>query len=451
MQLRDHDLDLLSRRDLLRIVLPVALLLGFVVFASFHYLDPAPPRRIVLASGAEFGMYHLHAQRYREILARDGIVVTERLTGGAAENLALLRDPKSGVDVAFMQGGIATADDHDRLVMLATLYYEPLWVFYRDPATLTQLNALAGRRIAVGVPGSGTLAFVAPILAANGLDDGKAELVPTGGTEALAELRSGRLDAVMFVGGASTPLIQEALRDRSLKLMSFSRAEAYARRFPHVSRLTLPAGAIDFERNIPERDVAMFGTKAMLVAREGLHPALVSLLVDAAREIHGGQGYFENAGEFPGTVQVDIPVSPHADQHRRFGPSFIHRYLPFWVATVVERTVILIVPLLVVLIPLLNFLPQFLRWRVRSRIYRWYGELALLERDVRTRPGVPPVEQWRRDVDRIEEAAAQIRAPASFASEAYTLREHVGIVRRAIEERARRAAAGESHPGATAA
>ncbi len=437
MKLRDNDLDQLSRRDRLRILLPIALLLAVVIFASFHYLQPAPPRHIVLASGAEFGMYHRFAQRYRSILGRDGVSVEERMTSGAAENLELLRDPHSRVDVALLQGGIARAADTDKLVMLATLYYEPLLDLLSRSRPLTQLNELVGKRLAVGSPGSGTLAFVLPLLDANEMTGEKTALVRIGGAEALEALREGRVDAAFFVGGAGTPLIQDALRDGDLKLMSLLRADAYARRFPYIARLTLPPGTIDLGRNIPDGEVEMIGTKAMLVAREDLHPALVTLLLDAAREIHGGQGYFESAGEFPGTTQVDLPVSTDADRHRRSGPSLLRRYLPFWVATVVERTIIVVVPLLVVLIPLMNFLPQFLRYRVRSRIFRWYGELALLERDIRTRSADPPLDKWRRDLDRIEQAATQIRAPASYGSEAYTLREHIGIVRRAVEARAR--------------
>jgi TRAP transporter TAXI family solute receptor len=435
MKFRNRDLDAQSRRDLWRAVLTMALVVGAIVAASVHFLEPAPPRHVVLASGAEFGMYHRHAARYKDILARDGVTIEERLTSGAGENLELLRDPNAHVDVAFTQGGIATPADDERIMMLATLYYEPLWVFHRAKSGLPQINDLAGERIAVGTAGSGTHAFVTAVLEANGITNTNARLVTIGGDEALAALRADQLDGALFVGGAGTPLIQEALREPAIALMSFERAEAYARRFPYVTRLTLPAGTIDLARNIPDHDISMIGTKAMLVARADLHPALINLLLDAAREIHGGQGYFEAAGEFPGTTQVDLPVSIDADRHRRFGPSLLHRYLPFWVATVVERTIILVVPLLVVLIPLVNYLPQFLRWRVRSRIYRWYGELALLERDIRTRSGTPPIDQWRRDLDRIEQAAAQIRAPASYGSEAYTLREHIGIVRRAVEAR----------------
>ena len=436
MKFRHHDLDAQSRRDLWRAILTVVVVVAAIVGISVHFLQPAPPRQIVFASGAEYGLYHRLALRYRDILARDGVRVVERMTSGAVENLDLLRDPKSGVDVALTQGGVATPVDDERIVMLATLYYEPLWVFHRTATKIDQLNDIMGKRLAVGTAGSGTRAFALAMLQANGITGANAKVQTIGGDDALKALRAGDVDVAFFVGGAGTPLIEQMLRDPALELAPFIRAEAYARRFPYVSRLTLPTGTIDLALNIPDHDVPIIGTKAMLVAREDLHPALVNLLFDAAREIHGGQSYFEAAGEFPGTTQVDLPVSSVADRHKRFGPSLLYRYLPFWVATVVERTVILVVPLLVLLVPLMNFLPQFLRWRVRSRIYRYYGELALLERDIRTHAGPLPLDKWRRDLDRIEEAAALTRAPPSYGSEAYTLREHIGIVRRAVEVRA---------------
>src|SRR5258707_2023435 len=141
----------------------------------------------------------------------------------------------------------------------------------------------------------------------------------------------------------------------------------------------------------------------MLAARDGLHPALIELKVKAAYEIHGGQGLFEEAGEFPGTTRVDLRISTDADRHKRFGPSILYRYLPFWLATLAERAIIILVPLAAVLLPLFHYLPQLLRWRVRSRVYRWYGELALLERDVAERTGALPTAKWLADLERSEE------------------------------------------------
>ena len=438
--MRSDDFALLSRRDRVRLAVFAVILIALGIWASVALLQPAPPRRIVLASGAESGAYHRYARQYIEILGREGVVVEERMTNGAVDNLQLLLDPASGVDVAFLQGGLASSPAADGLVMLASLYYEPLWIFYRDAATLSQINQLDGKRMAIGVPGSGTRALVEQILKANGLltdsgvTRGNTAVVAIGGNDALRALKAGDVDAALFVGGSQTPLIQAALRDPGLKLMSISRAAAYPRKFPYVTRLTLPAGTIDFAINVPDRDVEMIATKAMLAARDGIHPALVNLLLDAARDIHGGQGYFEAAGEFPGTAPVDLRVSPYADEHKRFGRSFLYRYLPFWIATFVERAIIVLVPLVVILVPVVSYLPGFMRWRVRSRVYRWYGELALLERDVATRKHDLPIEKWLQDLDRIKLAVENLslRTPTMFASEAYTLREHIALVRRAV-------------------
>jgi len=390
------------------------------------------PRRIVLASGPKDGMYHQHAQRYKAILARDGVTVEERLTRGADENEQLLRDPSSGVDVAFVHGGVVRPAEQGNLVMLAAVYYEPLWIFYRDADTLTQLDELRFRRVAIGVPGSGGRAFVEPLLEANGINGRNTELISLGNLEALRALQSGRVGAALLMGPVSLPAIWQALHDQDLKVMDLARADAYPRRFPVITRLSLPSGTVDFEQHIPAEAVRMIGTKAMLVSRDGLSPPIVNLLLDAAREVHGAQGYFEANGEFPNTTQVDLPVSVDADRHHRFGPTILQSYLPFFVAAYVERLIVLLVPLLILVVPLRNLLPRLLSWRVRLHIYRRYVELALLERDLASRTGVLPVAQWLAELDRITHKAEQIRTPARVASEAYTLREHIALVRRAV-------------------
>jgi TRAP transporter TAXI family solute receptor len=422
-----------GRGSLVRGTALVAVLVLLAAFGAWM-LQASIPRRIVVATGVPDSLYRIHFQRYKEILARDGVTLEERATGGSGENARLIADPGSGVEVAFMQGGVIK--DAGNVVMLAALYYEPLWVFYRGPADVTQLDALRGRRIAVGGPEEGVHAFVAPLLEANGVTSSDSQFAAIGNLDAIDALRSGRVDAAMLVGGAGSPAIAEALRDTGLKLMDFRRAEAYQRRFDHITKLVLPAGTVDLARDIPAADVTLISTEAMLVARDGLPPAIIALLHEAAREIHSDQGYFEKPREFPNTDPVDLPVSTYADRHHRFGPSLLHRYLPFFFATFVERLVILLVPLLVIIVPLMNLLPQLLRWRARSRVYRWYGELALLERDIDSRTGDLPIEQWLAKLDRIEAAAARVRTPASYAAEAYTLREHIALVRRNVLARA---------------
>ena len=430
-----------ARRDRNRLAAFAIILLAAAALGVW-YLQSTIPRRIILASGVKDASYHIDAQRYAELLAREGVTVVERMTGGAGDNVALILDPKSGVDVAFMEGGVVPEAQRDKIVMLASIRYEPVWVFYRGDETLTRLDELRYTRLAVGRPGNGGRLIVEPLLQANNVTSSNTTLLPLGGVEALRALQSGNVDVAIFVGATTSPIIWQALHDDTLKLMSLADADAYARRFSYLTPLKLPSGTIDLGyRRIPPQPVALVATKTMLVARENLPSPLVDLLLDAAHELHSTQGYFEAAREFPSTSPVDLPVSVDADRHLRFGPSLLHRYLPFWVATLAERLVVVVLPLLVIFVPVINFLPQVMRWRVRSRIFRWYGELKLLERDVAGRTGTLPIERWLADLDRIERGAEHIKTPARFASESYTLREHIGLVRRMVTDRAAGASA----------
>jgi TRAP-type uncharacterized transport system substrate-binding protein len=429
---------LLSPRGRLSLAVIIFILLVPTIWAIAYFLKSAPPRHIVLASGLEDGLLHQHAKRYIEILARSGVTVEERITNGPGDNLRLLQDPHSGVDIGFTQGGIAKFPEANNVRMIASLYYVPMWIFYRSTITLNHVNELRNHPVAIGVSGSGARSLGEHVFALNGLTSANVAMLPLSNDAALRALQSGEVDAAIFVDGAENHAVWTALHDPTLKLLSYSKVDAYHRRLSFVTKLTLPPGVIDLAKNIPEEEVALIGTKEMLAARDSLHPALAHLLVDAAREIHGKQGLFEEAGEFPGTTQVDLRVSTDADQHKRFGRSFLYQYFPFWVATLAERAIIILIPLAAVLFPLFHYLPQLLRWRVRSRVYRWYGELALLERDVTAHTGTLgtlPTEKWLADLERIERAVARIHTPAGFASEAYTLREHIGLVRRAIMAR----------------
>lgn len=415
-------LALLTHRSRLVVSMIILALVGGGIWAAGHFLQPPPPHHLVLASGLEDGLFHRYAKRYADILARSGVTVEERLTAGAGQNLRLLEDSRSGVDIAFTQGGIATFPEANDIVMLSNLYYLPMWIFYRDTDAFNHVNELRGHRVAVGAEGSGTRSLVESVFGLNHLTTENTRLLPLGNDAALRALNSNEVDAAVFVDGAQNQAVWAALHDPHLRLMSYGHANAYPRLLPYIRKLSLPSGAIDMAHNIPETEVALIGTKAMLASRDGLHPALIALLVDAAHEIHGGQGLFEEAGEFPGTTRVDLRPSTDADQHKRFGPNLLNRYLPFWLATLAERAIIILVPLAAVVLPFFHYLPQLIRWRVRSRVYRWYGELSLLERDVAERTGALPTEKWLGDLERIERAVARLHMPSGYASEAYASR-----------------------------
>jgi TRAP-type uncharacterized transport system substrate-binding protein len=434
----------LARRDIWRMGALIALAAIVCLWVSFQFLEPIPPRQIVIASGPESSLHHRHALQYRAALAREGVTLVERMTEGAGENLRLLGDPSSGVDIGFVQGGQADTPEAKGVVMLASLYYQPLWVFVRRGEGVDTLTALAGRRISTGMPGSGSRALGEPLLATSGVTADNAKLLPVPTDRVQGALTAREIDAALMVGGVRTSAIQAALADPALELVSLGHADAFAQRYPYLTRRALHAGAVAFVPLLPAKDIALVSTEAMLAARHDIHPAIVNLLLEIIRDHHDDQGFFESPGEFPNVEQVDLPVSPDAVRHRRFGPSLLYRYLPFWVATFVERFIVVVLPLLVVVVPLVNYLPQLLRWRVRSRIYRWYGELTLLERDVRSRTGTPPIERWLSDLERIQRAAERVTTPASLASEAYTLREHIDLVHRAVMAKAAASAAPRS-------
>lgn len=419
------------RRGVLMLV--AALVIALV---GAWFLEGTVPRHVVMASGTEFGVNHLYAQRYGQILARDGITLEERLTAGGAENLRLLLERDSGVDVAIIPGGITRAKEDRRIRMLAALHYEPLWIFYRSDVTFTQLSDLRGKRIAVGAPDSSVRAFADPLLAANDISEANTTLDPQVHHDAVSALRDGKVDALLLLGPIDAGPVWTALYEPTFKLMNVAGAEAYRRRFPYLTKLTMPPGSIDFARRIPADEVQLIGTKAMLVAREDLAFPLVQLLLDAAREIHAVQGFFEEPAEFPNTMPVDVAVSMDAMRHLRFGPKMLQRYMPLVAASYVERVFILLVPLVVVLIPLLEFSWQVFRAFIMRRIHRLYGGLALLEREVDTATDTSSSAHWFETLDRIERSAGSMKIPDIFANEAYMLREHIKFVRREVVAKA---------------
>lgn len=428
-RLRDY-----TFRELATVVLPVVAAVAVAFWFTFKFVQPAPPRVVVMSTGGEGGAYHQHALRYQAILARDGVKLELRPSSGAVENVARLRDPESGVSLAFVQGGVARAADPPLLETLGSMYYEPVWVFYRGARRLDRINELAGKRIAVGPEGSGTRRLALAILEASGLEAGRnVTLVDSIGPAAADALIGGAVDVVFIVTGPGAPVVRRLVQTDGIRLLSFSRASAYVARLPFLHQLTLPRGALDLVRDLPSADISLVAPTANLVANESLHPAIAYLVLQAAREVHSGPGPFHRAGEFPSPTDADFPLAGEAERFYKSGPPFLQRYLPFWAATLIDRMIVLLVPLFAVAVPLFRILPGLYAWKVRRKIYRWYGELKFLEEEVRNRPpGDDPTDELAR-LATIEAEVSDIRVPLGFAHEAYTLRMHIRLVRELLK------------------
>jgi len=430
-------LKLLSWRDIVFVALPSLLLAIGAFWLAAQFIKPAPPDRLIIGTGGEGGAYQRFAARYKDVLTRYGITLVEKPSAGSTENLARLRNPEFEVDAAFIQGGTARPAEEDALVSLGDFYHEPLWVFYRETVLrgADRILDLKGKRVAVGGAGSGTNYLAMELLAANGIEAKNTTLIEEGGLGLVDRLQKNEIDAVFVVGPTQSALVWTLLYTPGVHLMSLIHAEAYTRRFPYLARLVLPRGAIDLTRDIPPHDTQLVSPMAMLLVRDDTHPALIDLLMQAASEVHGEPGVFQKPGEFPRAGHSEFPLSKEAERYYKSGRPFLQRYLPFWAATLIDRMVVMLVPLLAVLIPLFKFAPQIYGWRVRSRIYRRYGELKFLENEINEEPGRHSRAEWIEKLDRIEADASRIRTPLTFSDMLYTLRGHIDLVRDMILRR----------------
>jgi TRAP transporter TAXI family solute receptor len=419
-------------REILLIALPlIALVIGAFVLA-YQFVEPAPPRRLTMTTGSAQGAYNTFGERYAKILARSGITLDIKTSAGSIENLGRLMDPKADVQVAFMQGGIADAKTNPGLESLGRVFVEPLWIFHRADLKIERVGELAGLRVAVGAEGSGTRVLAMKLLEANKVSAANATLLGPSGGDAAKQLIAGEIDAAFFTLAAASELAQKLLRAPSVKLLSLKQAEAYTRLYPFLSRIVLPAGVVDLAGNIPAEDVALVAPVASLVARADVHPALIALLVEAAKEVHSEAGLFQRPNEFPQAVEAELPLNDDAARFHKSGPPFLQRYLPFWLATFVDRMAIMMIPIATILLPLMKIVPMIYQWRIRRRIMFWYDRLKKLEASVRADRSASALVAHREEIARIEDAVGVIPVPLMYSDQFYSLRAAVDLVRQRI-------------------
>jgi len=429
--------SLLSLRDLFATAWWIFLIVGIGFVVAYQFVEPAPPKHIVITTGSESGAYYQFANRYAAILAKNGITLEVKTSAGSLENIERLKNDEA--QIGFVQGGVVPpkedpdAEDDSGLLSLGSLFYEPVWVFYRGEKKLDRLTELRGKRIAIGQEGSGVRQLAQQLLVANEIPLGR-NLVPVAGLKAAEELQQGRIDAAFIIAAESAPVVQVLLRSPGVRLMSFAQANAYQRRFPFLTRLTLPQGVADLVRDYPPEDIKVLAPTANLIIRDDLHPALQTLLLQALSDVHGKSGFFQDAGEFPSYKDQMLPLSPDAARYFKSGSPFLQRYLPFWLAVLIDRLIVLLVPIIALLIPLLKIAPAIYTWRVRSKIFRIYGELKFLEEDIKQHSDIERASEYRLRLDTLEDEASQLHVPLGFTDLVYTLREHVNLVRQALHK-----------------
>ena len=392
---------------LLSVVIGLSLLIGIL-----YLLFQPTPHKMVMSVGNNRGIYRAIAVQYAAALAKKGITLELRSSSGGVENYQRLKDPSSRYDVALIQSGIGDARDAPHIELLASVSYEPLWLFYRSDLSIDKTSQLIGKRIAVGVPGSGLYRLTLSLLAASNTTATNSQLIELSPQDAAKSLRDKTVDAAFFIGEPDTPQIDAMLRSEA-KLMNFSQADAIVHKFPALSKVVFPRGAISLADDLPPEPITLLSTTALLLVKDSLHPALAYALLDSAFEVHGKPGFFSSRGEFPNQRNEDFTVSEEARNYFKSGRPFLQNYLPFWLANLIEQQGVLLVPLFATLFALLRAIPYAIDHRTRSRLAHWYGSIRQLDDDMRSAsyPSLPQLLRWQHELDAIDTTVHHLNLP----------------------------------------
>lgn len=402
---------------------------------ALSYFMPAPPLKISIATGFKGGAYETLGRRYQEILARSHVQLEVHLSNGSGENLRLLQDPKSDIQIAFVQGGVADLNVAPDLLSLGRINHQLFWIFYRGKETLTQMAQLKEKRIAVGPTGSGTQIVAAKVLNANGINAATASLLPLAGQEAAKALQEGRIDVAFLAFSPDAPVVQALLRDPQVRLMSFPRAQALTRLYPFLEHVVLPEGVIDLEKNIPAADIDLIATSNAVLVRSDLHPELINLLAQAMQEAHTAPGLFQRVGEFPTHVDPEYTMSVSAREFYKNGPSFLYRHLPFWITNHVERALAVLLTILAVIFPLFNYTPKLYLWIVRKRMAKLYRRLRVVEKELQAELSPAQANNLRDELEDIDRAASFLGIPIGHLDLFFSLKTHINLIRSHLEAR----------------
>lgn len=416
--------------------LTAVLLIVIASIATITYLGPSLPSVVVMTTGAPGGDFDEFGQRYKEIFERAGVELLLLPSAGSLENLRRLNDPNSGVSVGFIQGGLTSEKLSPELVSLGALCYEPIWCFYRGVDPGPRLDGLRGRKVSIGPEGSGSRDVITKLLTIDGIHPEMMDLLAMPAAESGEHLLRGEISAAIMVVSWDAPIVRKLLADPDIEIMNFNRADALVALCPFLNKLVLPAGVGNMALNRPPVDINMLAPKASLVVRRDLNTSFKYLLLEAASQIHSGPGVFQKSGQFPAAERIDLPLSTEAQQYYKSGPPFLQRYLPFQLAELAGRLLVLLIPLIGIAYPLLRLMPGLYGVGMRQRIFKLYGEVKSIEIEMEKDPSKNPAELLAR-LDRLESRAIHMWMPANFAHLIYRLRRDIALVRLRLQQRGR--------------
>jgi TRAP transporter TAXI family solute receptor len=432
-----------TRKQTLILIATTVAVLAVIIWTLTRYISPAPPNRVAMTTGAVDGASHQFALKYQAYLKANRVTLELQPSTGSVQNLERLN---ADTPIGFVQGGLGIlsldsqkSDEDTPLRSLGVVGYEPIWIFAASSDMAKNLSkglaTLSGKTVAIGAEGSGTRKVALELLQSYGVSAANATLSDQGGIVASNALLAKKLDAFIVVGAPQSPAVQLLLDKPDVQLVSIEHAEGIARRLPYMSLVTLKAGSVNPQRDLPAQDITLLSTTANLVIREDLHPALAYLLLEAAREVHKGATLLNKPGEFPHPRGTDFPLADEAQRYYKEGRPFLQRYLPYWAANALQRLLLIIIPLLAIAIPIVKAIPGLLNFKERNRLYRRYGVLLDLERDLRARQlTAAEIVEAAAKLDQVEQDISEMKFSLDFTDRIYTLRQHVDYVRMQLQK-----------------
>jgi TRAP transporter TAXI family solute receptor len=422
---------ILNGRELSLLVFVIGGLLAIALYFLFRHFEPPPPKIVTISAGAKEGAYYKYAEKYAAAAKKHGITLKVLESNGSNENLARLLDEKSGVDFAFIQSGTTEVQEdgslkYATLESLATIAYEPIWVISKASSKFARIVDLKGKRIAIGADGSGTQPVARTLLKANDIDATNATLQPLASVPAIDALQAGQLDAVIAIASPRATFVQDAFAT-GLSVMPFDQADAYTRRYDWAAKVTYPMGGASLAQNVPSADVPLIAANANLVARTSTHRAVAFLMLDIASEIHAPAGPLHDLKFFPNERNLVFAQSDESKRFFKTGRPFLQRFLPFWLANLVERLLVSVVPILAIGIPLLKLIPTYFDYREKSELLQLYEEAFQIEHAIDAKS--KPRDEVKVAIDVIEEKLDKLRLGANRHVDFYNLKGHLDVVR----------------------
>lgn len=445
-----------------------AFILAVLAFAVWWFIHLAPPSKIVMATGPEGSGFANIGNKYVKNINGDpkqpeprkhAVTLELRPSLGSQDNLELLRNPASKVDVGFVLSKVGLinipsgtvidpavkqkaeedAAKDEKLVSLGCIAYQPIFIFYRADAPVGLLSDFSGKHISIGEVGSGTNELATTLLDASGISAKTANITTERSADAAKALQAGQTDVVFLMGeSAPTDTLRALLRAPGIRLFSFTQADAFIRKFTGLNKLKMPQGGIDLAKNIPAQDVVLLSPNIQLIAKKTLNPALSDLVLEAAKTIHGNPTLLQNKGEFPAPIEHNFKVSDDATRYYKSGKSFFYRNFPFWLATFLDQLVVVFVPTMIVLVSGLRGLYSAYKFQVQFRINRWYRMLLKVERE--RFAGLTPEKKRTvfAELEFIEQNVRRMKVPGPFVSQFYGLCGHIEYVRSLLENHAKK-------------